>query len=143
MPFDPGWNDPPPLTYNAQQTTSTRPRNFLNKRVAFPLSGGTTASVPQPLPVDLPPVPSFPPIPVNTAKETPNEAVNNDSDVPLSEVKDILLQFLENSSELGSKANDIKRRIGVMEEMWTNGKLSKQVHVHMKELACGEKNYLS
>ncbi|XP_063834942.1 steroid receptor RNA activator 1 [Ostrinia nubilalis] len=136
--FDPGWNDPPTFSYNAQQTTPNRPRNFLNKRVAFPLSG-TGVSNATPPPVNMPPMPAAlpvaPPVHSNPKLFQPEEGVDIDSESTLNEVKDILITFLESSSELGPKANDIKRRINMMEEMWTSGKLNKRIHLHMKELA--------
>lgn len=61
-----------------------------------------------------------------------------DSESALIEVKGILLQLLDTSNELGAKANDIKRRISTMEEMWSGRKLNKQVQAQMKELAVGE-----
>lgn len=134
--YDPGWNDPPKFTYNAQQTTPGRPRNFLNKRVAFPLSNSSTPT--PPAPVNLPPmpalVPSAPPIYSNNVKNQ-IEDVQMDSENILKEVKGSLLEILENSIELGSKANDIKRRIAIMEEMWLGGKLNNNVYMQMKDLA--------
>lgn len=40
---DPGWNDPPMFSYGSQiaQMKSSKPRTFLNKRVAFPLNEGS------------------------------------------------------------------------------------------------------
>ncbi|XP_068628940.1 steroid receptor RNA activator 1 [Battus philenor] len=136
VPFDPGWNDPPKFSYNAQQTTPNRPRNFLNKRVAFPLSG--TGSSPAPIaPINLPPLPmptmTLPQIQNNSKNETEDIAI--DSESILKEVKNMLLQFVD-SGELGSKANDIRKRIDVMEDMWLNGKLNKDIQIRMKELAC-------
>ncbi|KAL0849932.1 hypothetical protein ABMA28_011857 [Loxostege sticticalis] len=137
--FDPGWNDPPTFSYNAQQTTPSKPRNFLNKRVAFPLSG-TTGSNATPPPVKLPPMPAAlpiaPPVHSNPVMLSQQEQIEIDSESTLKEVKDILITFLESSSELGPKANDIKRRLNMMEEMWANGKLNKRIHLQMKELAC-------
>ncbi|XP_049887165.1 steroid receptor RNA activator 1-like [Pectinophora gossypiella] len=140
VPYDPGWNDPPTFSYNAQQTTTPgRPRNFLNKRVAFPLSGtGNTPAAGSTPPVNLPPLPTAPPIPIPNSQKPAFETTNNeniDSESVLIEVKTILLEFLDSSSELGSKSNDIKKRIGVMEEMWSSGKLNTQIQVHMKDLA--------
>ncbi|XP_004922978.1 steroid receptor RNA activator 1 [Bombyx mori] len=135
--YDPGWNDPPKLSYNGQQPTPNRPRNFLNKRVAFPLSN-TPSSTPAPQPVNLPPMPTLiPPVPPiqSMRQPTQNEEIEIDSNNTLKEVKDILLEFLESSSELGPKGNDIKRRISVMEDMWISGKLNKSIHIQMKELA--------
>ncbi|KPJ13769.1 Steroid receptor RNA activator 1 [Papilio machaon] len=138
VPFDPGWNDPPQFSYSAQQTTPNRPRNFLNKRVAFPLSGTGSTPVSSP-PANLPPmpVPMVPVVPtlstqINSRNE--NEDIEIDSASTLKEVKDILLQFVD-SGDLGSKGNEVKKRINVMEDMWSNGKLNKSVQVKMKELA--------
>lgn len=139
--YDPGWNDPPKLTYNPQQTTPNRPRNFLNKRVAFPLSGGTSTPGQTP-PVNLPPLPASAAPPVqNMIITNPKEDIDIDSDSALEEVKDILISFLDSSQELGSKAASIKKRIENMENMWTSGKLNKQVQIQMKDLAYG-KNFV-
>ncbi|CAK1600106.1 unnamed protein product [Parnassius mnemosyne] len=136
--FDPGWNDPPKFSYNAQQTTPNRPRNFLNKRVAFPLSGtgSTTTSVP---PVNLPPMPvpvstTSPHSKQNNCKNEPDDTIIIDSESTLTEVKDIFVKLID-SGELGSKANDIRKRIGIMEDMWLKGKLNPQIQTQMKELA--------
>ncbi|CAG9107366.1 unnamed protein product [Plutella xylostella] len=137
VPFDPGWNDPPKI--NTQQSTPNRPRNFLNKRVAFPLSG--TSASPAPPNAQMPPLPTafMPPLipPVQSMPlNTTSEEVPVNSECLLKEVKEILLEFLDNSSELGPKSNDIKRRISVMEEMWVTGKLNNAIMLRMKELAC-------
>lgn len=137
VPFDPGWNDPPTFSYNTQQSTSNRPRNYLNKRVAFPLSGNN----PNPgcLPyTNLPKTPSMPPIPPpSVPQHNTCEDINLDDERTLTEVKSILLQFLQDSPELGPKANDIRKRISVMEEMWSSKKLNRSVYVQMKQLAEG------
>lgn len=148
MPFEPGWNDPPTLSYNSQQTTPNRPRNFLNKRVAFPMSGspGTNANSASP---NLPPlpavsIPSTLPQQVTIPKATKvssDEAI--DRQRSLKEVKEILLTFLNDSTELGLKANDIKKRIDVMEEMWINGKLNATIQSKMLNLACGKNPFIS
>ncbi|KAI5642299.1 steroid receptor RNA activator (SRA1) domain-containing protein [Phthorimaea operculella] len=136
-PFDPGWNDPPKLSYNPQIPAPSRTR--LNKRVAFPLAGTvTTTPISGPMPpVILPPVPLVPPISVQNIQQIPEpiNIENIDSESTLAETKTILLEFLESSSELGPKANDIKKRIGVMEDMWTNGKLNLIVQAKMKQIA--------
>ncbi|XP_050350927.1 steroid receptor RNA activator 1 [Nymphalis io] len=133
--YAPGWNDPPSFAYNAQQTTPNRPRNFLNKRVAFPLSGGTNTSAPTP-PVNMPPLPTnvLPPMPSLTAKRNVQENTEVDSEYVLKEVKDILLSFLDSSDDLAIAAN-IKKRIENMENMWLSGKLNTQIQVQMRDLA--------
>ncbi|CAD0195363.1 unnamed protein product [Chrysodeixis includens] len=134
VPIDPGWNDPPKLSFNAQ-TTPNKPRNILNKRVAFPLSSNTASPVMMP-PVNVPPMPSmFPPAPPLQIPNSQKEDINVDSENILKEVKEILLTQLEASTELGPKANDIKRRIEVMEDMWTSGKLNSSVFIQMQQLA--------
>ncbi|XP_048005958.1 steroid receptor RNA activator 1 [Leguminivora glycinivorella] len=137
--FDPGWNDPPKMSFNSQQTPPNRPRNFLNKRVSFPLSGNniSPASVPS---VNLPPMPSGAPtamVPPNATQKitSSNCDMSINSESVLMEVKALLLGLLESSSELGAKANDIRRRLDVMEQMWQDGKLNIEVQTQMKELA--------
>nr|XP_026484702.1 steroid receptor RNA activator 1-like [Vanessa tameamea] len=139
--YDPGWNDPPSFAYNAQQTTPNRPRNFLNKRVAFPLSGGNNSSEPTP-PANLPPLPTnaLPPLPSLTTETNVQENNVVDTECALKEVKDILITFLETSEELGSKAASIRKRIESMENMWLSGKLNKQIQVQMRDLAYALKN---
>ncbi|XP_038209383.1 steroid receptor RNA activator 1-like [Zerene cesonia] len=140
VPFDPGWNDPPTFTYNAQQTTPSRPRNFLNKRVAFPVSNN--AGVPSGVPVTIPSIPAAMPIspmvppPVSNIATIiePQEKVQIDCGKILEEVKDALLEILGDSSELGSKAESIRKKISLMEDMWTSGKLNTQVQIRMQEL---------
>lgn len=139
--YDPGWNDPPKFSYNTQQTTPNRPRNFLNKRVAFPLSSTGTSPAPPP-PVNLPPIPAgFSPAPLHViSTPEPDQDINVDSESALIEVKETLLTLLDNNSELEYKANDIRRRISIMEDMWSSGKLNKSIHLHMKNLTYALKN---
>lgn len=136
-PIDPGWNDPPKFSYNAQ-TPSNKPRNILNKRVAFPLSSATSSPIVMP-PVNIPPMPTqLPPAPPIQIPSVQPEETDIDCENTLKEVKEILLEILDNSSELGSKANDIRRRIGVMEDMWSSGKLDSRIFLQMKILAHGK-----
>lgn len=124
-----------------QQTTPNRPRNFLNKRVAFPLSNTTSSPLP-PATVNLPPLPTMTPpvIPSQTFKVENNEIEIN-SENALKEVKETLLGIVENSTELSTKANAIKQRIELMEDMWLNGKLNKTIQSQMNKLACGKMHY--
>lgn len=139
MSYDPGWNDPPKLAYNSIQTPPNRPRNFLNKRVAFPLSGGSSTTSVSPS-TNMPPLSTchVPPVQNVTPVINSQGSVEIDSKSTLQEVKDILLALLETSNELGSKADSIKKRIGTMEDMWLSGKLSNIVQKQMKELAYGK-----
>lgn len=110
--------------------------------MAFPLSNAPPGQ--SAVPANFPSMPSVPPFPTMPPTLPPilTWPINNpeevqDSHNTLKEVKEILLQFLESSSELGSKSNDIKRRIDVMEDMWLSGKLNTRIHQQMKELAYG------
>lgn len=140
VPFDPGWNDPPTFSYNAQQTQPSKPRKFLNKRVPFPMSSSNTTSASM-CPMSLPPTstvgfaPPTLPLKNSVVPDNNNEEANFDSDELLKVVKEILLEFLNSSSELGVKSNDIQKRIGTMEDMWANGKLNRNIQLQMKELA--------
>lgn len=143
VPYDPGWNDPPKFAYNSQQTTPNRPRNFLNKRVAFPLSGSSTNTNTSPS-VNLPPLPTLSPLPKpNIIPETKLQGnVEIDSESALQEVKGLLLEILESNSELGPKADSIKKRIGTMEDMWLSGKLNNLIQLQMRDLAYGKNFYV-
>ncbi|CAB3245288.1 unnamed protein product [Arctia plantaginis] len=134
-PIDPGWNDPPKFSYNAQ-VTPNRPRNILNKRVAFPMSNVTSSPAPM-SPANLPPMPQvFSPPPVVPLTSTiQQEQIDIDSESTLKEVKAIFTNLLDSSLELGNKADDIRRRIDVMENMWTSGKLNSRIFMQMRNLA--------
>ncbi|XP_039745348.1 steroid receptor RNA activator 1-like [Pararge aegeria] len=141
--YDPGWNDPPSFAYNSsQQTTPNRPRNFLNKRVAFPLSGNSTTAITAPS-FNLPPMPTtlLPPMQNISLEAKSQEDIEIDSASLLKEVNNILVGLLESSHELGAKAESIKKKIGIMEEMWSSGKLNKQIQIQMKDLACALRDH--
>lgn len=92
--------------------------------------------------MSLPPMPSAPLIPSMLSTIQPTGPIMNPEDEldslnTFKEVKEILVKFLDSSSELGTKSNDIKRRLGVMEDMWLSGKLNTRIHQQMKELAYG------
>ncbi|XP_047523262.1 steroid receptor RNA activator 1-like [Pieris napi] len=135
--FDPGWNDPPTFTYNAQQPTPNKPR--LNKRVAFPLSNNGDNLPPAPMKLPpmlsaLPPTPILPPPVQKTIYGNTEENMQVDSEKTLNNVKETLLDILNNSTELGTKVESIRKKICAMEDMWTNGKINAQVQLKMQEL---------
>ncbi|XP_065090386.1 steroid receptor RNA activator 1-like [Ochlerotatus camptorhynchus] len=47
---DPGWNDPPKLSYSPGVVTGQTPKLNLNKRIAFPVAGTTAVNQPPPVP---------------------------------------------------------------------------------------------
>lgn len=88
---DPGWNDPPMFSYGSQiaQMKSSKPRTFLNKRVAFPLNEGSPPTSNRvavdptaPLPLcnisSLPPPPTSFPVQIKEASGV--NRVNDDLD---------------------------------------------------------------
>lgn len=90
--------------------------------------------------MNLPPPNQQPPsIPVsNPSLFNKEDEEKFDTESLLKEVKQVLIEFLDASSELGLKANDIKKRINVMADMWSAGKLNKTVQLQMKNLAFGK-----
>lgn len=99
------------------------------------------ASSPAPVtPPNLPPMPQvFSPPPIVPLTPTiQQEHIDIDGESTLKEVKSILIDLLDNSPELGNKADDIRRRMDVMENMWTSGKLNNRIFLQMKNLAHGK-----
>ncbi|XP_075712400.1 steroid receptor RNA activator 1 isoform X2 [Rhinoderma darwinii] len=120
-----GWNDPPQFSYGLQ-TAGSGKRTPLNKRVPAPVQGCPTGQVSSPLRID-------------NGKQCSSQA---EDEVPV-EVKDVLTllnQTLEDCRDLIKTQvfSDIGRRLTVLEEMWTSGKLSisvrKRMHLLVKEL---------
>lgn len=187
---DPGWNDPPTFSYNAQPSPGTKPRLALNKRVAFPLQGtNSTTTPPNPLSSEVPPsipgmipgntnIPSFvnhfmpndpavsvtpsipmipslpidsvinPLMPLNTntspctnilySQPLGDTNFSRERSCDVNEVVDILHSILDENPELGNKIVDIKRRISVMNTMWTEGKLDNNIQLAMLKLSTGK-----
>jgi len=154
---DRSWNDPPPLPgQGANAPVSTG--NKLNKRIGFPASGTTQSSsvknesttlcdagakvLSGSMP-PLPPPPSLPPatVPPPNLSEKMNDKIETEhvEDVKVEDVVKILEDNLCKAENSGSvdekKAGDIRKRIGILQEKWTNGKLNEKVHFGMLKLA--------
>ncbi|XP_075712399.1 steroid receptor RNA activator 1 isoform X1 [Rhinoderma darwinii] len=147
-----GWNDPPQFSYGLQ-TAGSGKRTPLNKRVPAPVQGcptvspaqssSTTPILPPALPtsnIGPPPLGQVSsPLRIDNGKQCSSQA---EDEVPV-EVKDVLTllnQTLEDCRDLIKTQvfSDIGRRLTVLEEMWTSGKLSisvrKRMHLLVKEL---------
>ncbi|CAG9855382.1 unnamed protein product [Phyllotreta striolata] len=75
LKVDPGWNDPPLLNYDV---SNPPPKSrILNKRVAFPLTGGISPSKPSDLPPNAPPLP-VPDFTVEQAKQLLDKLFTSD-----------------------------------------------------------------
>jgi len=161
MENTPGWNDPP----KSCQITNTVGSGAvkLNKRIAFPNSSSKDNSTiktesamssmlcdagAKPLTGAAPPPPPLAtnlPIPghksgveANTNKTVENEG-GEDEEIKLEDVTIILeatLCKVEDSGVLDAKkASDIRKRIGIFKEKWTNNRLNGKVHQGMLKLA--------
>jgi len=142
--YDPGWNDPPMFSYESHnsQNRASKPRTFLNKRVAFPLnkvSPSNNTFVDPTLPPsqsnisNLPPPPSLPPI-LPPPKEIPgqNKEDDNSASFDSSEILETILNNLYSQLDTHIQNNDknraeIQRRLNTMKTMWIEGKLNTSI----------------
>lgn len=145
-----GWNDPPQFSYGLQ-TAGGGKRAPLNKRVPAPLQGSPTVPPAQSPPSSTPPMmpPPLPtsnlgppplgqvgsPLRIDNSKQCSSQA---EEEVPV-DVKDILTplnQTLEACKDAIKTQvfTDIGRRMTVLEEMWSSGKLSLSVRKRMSLL---------
>ncbi|XP_077286717.1 steroid receptor RNA activator 1 [Arctopsyche grandis] len=134
--YDPGWNDPPMFTYNAEAAPA-KPRNLLNKRVPFSINS-------TPVSTEIKPPLSQPPHVVTPQKANPNVELNpshqetiedNESPHDFKETIDIFKELVDSSPELGKKAIDIQKRLSIMESMWKEGKLNEEVQSKTFQIA--------
>jgi len=156
---DRGWNDPPPMP--GQGANASAPTGIkLNKRIGFPTSSTGTiqnssvknesttlcdagAKVLKGSMPPLPPPPSLPPsiaTPTNPAEKGEDQSQPElVEDVKFEDVSNILEANLCEAESSGAvdekKASDIRKRIGILKEKWTNDKLNDKVHLGMLKLA--------
>uniref|UniRef100_A0A1B6LY85 SRA1/Sec31 domain-containing protein n=1 Tax=Graphocephala atropunctata TaxID=36148 RepID=A0A1B6LY85_9HEMI len=146
---DPGWNDPPLFSYECQTTQrrSSKPRNFLNKRVAFPLHESPPSNH---LPVDptaplslcnkstLPPPPSAiiaPGTEIPCTEGLKTVEIFNPSEA-LQTVLNNLTGVLNSKFECQLKdKTEIQRRLDIMEKMWIDDKLCQNIQQKLVELS--------
>lgn len=156
---DRGWNDPPPL-FGYASNTSVPTGVKLNKRIGFPSSismqnssvknesttlcdagakhlTGTSPPLPPPPPPSLATTITDPTHPAE--KEEAKSQTHLDEEVKFEDVTNILEANLckaENSGAVDEKkASDIRKRIGIFKDKWTNNKLNGKVHLGMLKLA--------
>ncbi|XP_054271864.1 steroid receptor RNA activator 1 [Macrosteles quadrilineatus] len=141
---DPGWNDPPLFSYETHtaQLKASKPRTFLNKRVAFPLHGASPPTSSSPpvdptAPLSMSNLSKLPPPPMGTftpPKETPmrNEACLNENSLDSSQllraVMTNLCDILDSAFQDEEKDKaEIQRRLDILRKMWTDDKLCQDV----------------
>lgn len=165
---DPGWNDPPKISYSPGVAAGSGPTSKLNlnKRIAFPVAktdtrsnqpavgdGGTlpqfvtgaSGGIASPLP-PAPPNRSGPPLPPMATTGTPlrcNKPGTNASEeatliLPSNdEMKDSVKTTLEEllmKTETSRQA-EVRKRLDVMLQSWTDGKLSDGLTRKLYQLA--------
>jgi len=142
---DPGWNDPPLFSYETHtaQLKASKPRTFLNKRVAFPLHGAsppTSSSLPvdPTAPISMCNISNLPPPPMGTPTPPKETAIKNegclknenmfDASQTLTTVMSNLFDILDGAFQDEEKdKSEIQRRLDVLRKMWNDGKLCKDV----------------
>ncbi|EFX89230.1 steroid receptor RNA activator 1-like protein [Daphnia pulex] len=155
MAFRPGnhdraWNDPPVFSYQQgdakpEENGNTAKKTLLNKRVAFPLSGGSTTS--QTPATSLPPI-GLPPPAVNLTTSPQSTSVLLPSEKPsgtpmmetreqlessLATVSRILVDSLTNYVE-SEKQEDFNKRLQHLFSNWKDGKLNLDVRQRLETM---------
>ncbi|KAG7208073.1 hypothetical protein KM043_009650 [Ampulex compressa] len=156
---DPGWNDPPKWAYSPTPGVSATPtKRLLNKRVAFPLNFQETVdkqstsetnsnliNMPPPLQssVQLTTAPHRPLVSLASQEaETQEREIEIDKNQMLHDaLKNLIIVINDNITEK-SMADEIKRRLDTMKEVWLDDKLNGTVCQNVLELskALKEKN---
>jgi len=148
---DRAWNDPPVLAYtaNAQKSDDGNPvanprRSLLNKRVAFPLSGGASPSAPLsasgPPPFGIPPPMSYPIVQSSSAgiASAPQSAqqvlIENSAEASLTKVKNVLEQKSCDINFQLSIREEISKQIHKLLTSWETGKLNEDIQQRLVKL---------
>ncbi|XP_058127525.1 steroid receptor RNA activator 1-like [Anopheles ziemanni] len=141
---EPGWNDPPKVPAGASGSGSQQPKLALNKRVAFPLQSRPPAVQPTNGPPGAPPIiqpPLGPPAtaapPGGVAKERKQadtaETMVADREEMLALVRAALDDSIHRLEE--SRREETQKRINLIYEAWTAGKLPEGLEKHLHSLA--------
>ncbi|CAD7089706.1 unnamed protein product [Hermetia illucens] len=153
---DPGWNDPPKLEFSTVQA-GNKTRLNLNKRVAFPLQGNSSATSkptaivhPSHPPMCTPPVAIVPPMARSTAPAQPGaDSISNESrlgsaagdDTNLTDAERQLCLDTFNSfvprvqPGINLRPDEVQWRINLMNQMWLNGTLGPSVQRKIQSIA--------
>ncbi|XP_008331598.1 steroid receptor RNA activator 1 [Cynoglossus semilaevis] len=148
-----GWNDPPQFSYGLQMSRTPQ-RTLLNKRAAPPVSGApppvsvpSNPLAPPPCAVATPPVhpvqqpPGFmatppPPAgPIRSQKEADRSQSERtpEMEAVMSVMKSALMSCRQTVK--GQICNDVEKRLRLLEDSWTSGRLSLPVQRRMDTLA--------
>ncbi|XP_012926608.1 steroid receptor RNA activator 1 isoform X2 [Heterocephalus glaber] len=136
-----GWNDPPQFSYGLQTQTGGPKRTPLTKRVAAPQDGSPRVAASEtsgPPPMGPPPPSSNAPrlLPVGSSPAHSVEPMGFpafESEALIEDVLRPLEQALEDCRGHTRKqvCDDIGRRLALLQEQWTGGKLSTPVKKRM------------
>ncbi|XP_058033758.1 steroid receptor RNA activator 1 [Ahaetulla prasina] len=145
-----GWNDPPEFSYGLQQrpalSSGLTQRGPFRRRVA---AAAAASEGKKPETVPLPPIasspvgllvpqslnlpPSGPPTSFQRADATTPSVVETDKEYEIEDVLSSLHEALNNCRSFVQKqvCDDIHKRLVILQEMWTQGKLSSPVRKRM------------
>ncbi|XP_020655082.3 steroid receptor RNA activator 1 [Pogona vitticeps] len=150
-----GWNDPPQFSYGLQQCQTPRDgaakRGALARRVAAAAAPGDDPATPPPPSSQPPPPVQLPAFPPHTGDLPPPPGLpapflgTNATKPPISEaevdcsVEDVLSPLSEaldhcRKSVQKQVCDDISKRLVILQQMWTQGKLSAPVRKRMQIL---------
>uniref|UniRef100_A0A8C5SWN9 Steroid receptor RNA activator 1 n=1 Tax=Laticauda laticaudata TaxID=8630 RepID=A0A8C5SWN9_LATLA len=142
-----GWNDPPQFSYGLQQrpalSSGLTQRGPFRRRVAAASEGTEPETMPHapivsrpvgllvPQSVNLPP--PGPPTSFQRADGTTPSVVETDKEYEIDDVLSSLHETLNNCRSFVQKqvCDDIHKRLVILQEMWTQGKLSSPVRKRM------------
>lgn len=156
---DRAWNDPPVFAYTGappktENGNSSNPRRtMLNKRVAFPLSGGVQPSTPLsasgPPPIGTPP-PLSVLLPVRhsspeseiSADKNEQALTENSTETSFDKVKRILEQKLIDANFQSPRQEEISKQIHKLLTSWEMGKINEDIQLRLVKLSdfleCGD-----
>uniref|UniRef100_A0A3P8X0E9 Steroid receptor RNA activator 1 n=1 Tax=Cynoglossus semilaevis TaxID=244447 RepID=A0A3P8X0E9_CYNSE len=134
-----GWNDPPQFSYGLQMSRTPQ-RTLLNKRAAPPVSGERhVPSATPPVHPGKPPgfmaTPPPPAGPIRSQKEADRSQSERtpEMEAVMSVMKSALMSCRQTVK--GQICNDVEKRLRLLEDSWTSGRLSLPVQRRMDTLA--------
>ncbi|XP_075156754.1 steroid receptor RNA activator 1 [Haematobia irritans] len=149
----PGWNDPPPMTYNPLAAGTPGRTRILNKRVAYPLQGSVTSTTPttKPTAVVLPNQLTIPPPPMASVQPVAvvhpmppmssqnsgnqNESIQLPTDALTISFRNLRDKVPLVQESVNVRREEIERRLGIIEQLWQSGNLSEAVKEKIYKLS--------
>uniref|UniRef100_T1JAV9 SRA1/Sec31 domain-containing protein n=1 Tax=Strigamia maritima TaxID=126957 RepID=T1JAV9_STRMM len=134
---DRGWNDPPLTAYTS--AISTKPKNKLNQRIAFPpnSNASVTSSGDKIVQSKLPPV-GLPSVKINVETKTDDVKLTEPHDIEVvnSRFQSILTRHEDKFNK--KTCDEIIKRLQILEQTWRDGKLNDVVQQRIMQLSRGK-----